>query len=89
VEFEWDRRKALANLRKHGVSFDRAREAFGDDYSSCVDDPDHSRGERRFLLFGKTFAGQSLVVSFIERDGRFRIISARRMTAGERNAYET
>ena len=41
------------------------------------------------MLFGKSFAGQSLVVSFTERDGRFRIISARRMTVRERSAYET
>ena len=24
MQFEWDRRKAASNLRKHGVSFDEA-----------------------------------------------------------------
>jgi hypothetical protein len=89
VEFEWDPRKALANRRKHGVSFDQAREVFGDEYSSFVVDPDHSLEEQRFLLFGETSDGLTLVVSFTDRNGRFRIISARPMTPRERRAYET
>jgi len=50
--FDWDARKAAANLKKHGVSFSEAIEVFGDDFSSCVADPDNSHGEARFLMFG-------------------------------------
>lgn len=89
MQFEWDWRKARANLRKHGVSFDQARELFGDVHSSCVADPDHSHEEQRFLLFGETRAGLPLVVAFTDRGGRFRLVSARRMTPRERRAYET
>ena len=31
LHFEWDVRKARANLRKHGVSFDEAESVFYDD----------------------------------------------------------
>jgi uncharacterized protein len=86
--FDWDARKAAANLRKHGVSFSEATEVFGDDFSSCVPDPDNSHGEARFLMFGTTLAGVALVVSFTEDSDTIHIISARRMTAAERKAYE-
>jgi uncharacterized DUF497 family protein len=40
------------------------------------------------LLFGTLTKGNYLVVSFTERADVIRIISARRMTKQERNAYE-
>jgi len=70
VDFEWDSKKARTNLRKHEVSFEEAAEAFGDDHSLTVPDPDHSIGEGRFLLFGMTSKRQFVVVGFTERDGR-------------------
>ena len=33
LRIEWDETKAIANLRKHGVSFDEAETAFADDYA--------------------------------------------------------
>ena len=86
--FNWDCRKASANLKKHGISFSEASEVFGDDLSSCVPDPDSSLGEARFLIFGTTLTGSALVVSFTEDSEYVRIISARRMTVAERKAYE-
>jgi len=88
VEFEWDRKKAGKNKTKHGIDFQEAAEVFGDVLSSTVADPDHSVGESRFLIFGRSRSGRHLVVSFTNRDGNIRIISARRMTRGEREAYE-
>ena len=88
MDFEWDDSKAHANLKKHGVSFPEATEIFGDEYSSCVHDPDHSHDEERYLLFGVSTKGNHLVVSFTERSNRIRIISARHMTRQERKAYE-
>jgi uncharacterized protein len=88
MDFEWDERKALANQKKHGVSFLEASEVFADELSSCVHDPDHSEEEERFLLFGVSMKGNFLVVSFTERAETIRIISARTMTRQERNAYE-
>ncbi len=51
-------------------------------------DPDHSYDEERWLTFGMSEQQRLLVVSHIERDGRVRIISARRATTHERKIYE-
>jgi len=88
MDFEWDPNKAHTNQKKHGVSFTEAAEVFGDDYSSCTADPDHSVGEERLLIFGITASGSHLVVAFTERPQAIRIISARYMTRQERKAYE-
>ena len=88
MNFEWDRQKAASNLRKYSVSFVEAVEVFNDDFSSTVLDPDGSRGEFRYLTFGRTSAFRYLVVSYTERSNRVRIISARKMTPRERKAYE-
>ena len=88
MKFEWDEEKAVANLRKHGVSFAEASTAFADDLSLTGDDPDHSHGEHRFVTFGVSSAGRLLVISHIERTGHIRIISARLATRVERKFYE-
>ena len=87
-QFEWDADKAAANLRKHGVSFDEAVTAFGDPLSVLLSDPDHSVGEERFLVLGMSNAGRLLVVAFVERPPRTRIISARLATTRERHDHE-
>lgn len=88
LDFEWDSEKARANAQKHGVAFLEACEVFDDDYSSSVRDPDHSLAESRYLIFGMSKSGRHLVVSYTERNGRIRLISARQMTPRERRAYE-
>ncbi len=88
MDFEWDERKEANNRRKHDIGFIEASEAFGDEHSSCVPDPDHSEGEARYLLFGMTTNGRHLVVSFTERAEAIRLISARDMTRKERKACE-
>ena len=42
MRFEWDTKKALANVRKHGVPFHEAASVFGDPLAITFDDPDHS-----------------------------------------------
>ena len=86
--FEWDRRKAESNLRKHGVSFEEASTAFGDPLSILLRDPDHSTGEERYVLLGTSNRRKLLVVAFAERPPRTRLISARRATRRERRLYE-
>jgi uncharacterized DUF497 family protein len=43
-------RKAAANHRKHGVSFDEATTAFADPLAVLKPDPDHSADEERYLV---------------------------------------
>ena len=87
-QFEWDADKAATNLRKHGVSFDEAVTAFGDRLSLLLPDPDHSLGEERYLVLGMSSTNRLLVVAFVERPPRTRIISARLATRRERHNYE-
>jgi len=89
VEFEWDTNKAESNKRKHGVTFEEATDVFADDLSSTIEDPDHSQGEARYVIFGRTSSDQYLVVGYTERGDRIRVISARAMTRQERQAYES
>ncbi|HEV7669221.1 MAG TPA: BrnT family toxin [Thermoanaerobaculia bacterium] len=88
MRFEWDKAKAAANVRKHGVSFDEAVTVFLDDLASTGPDPDHSVGESRYLTFGVSRLGRLLAVSHSYRPGANRIISARRTTRTERMLYE-
>lgn len=88
MDFEWDKEKARTNQRKHGLSFFEACEVFGDQLSLAVLDPDHSAEEDGYLIFGQSLPGRYLVVSYTERGGRIRLISAREMTLYERKAYE-
>ena len=88
MKFEWDPRKAEINLRKHGISFDEAGSAFLDHLAISGSDPEHSVGESRYITFGISRLGRLLAVSHTYRPGAIRIITARRVTRGERKIYE-
>jgi uncharacterized protein len=88
LNFEWDAAKAVANLRKHGVAFDEACSAFADPLSRTIRDPEHSLGEHRFVLLGRSNAGRLLVVAHTDRGATIRLISARPATRPERKTYE-
>ena len=89
LQFEWDRRKDRANVRKHGVSFEEARTAFYDENALQFFDPDHSEDEDRFILLGVSFKLRVLVVChcFRESETVVRIISARKADKAEERDY--
>ena len=88
MKFEWDPRKAEINFRKHGVSFDEAGSVFLDRLALSGPNPDHSVGESQYITFGISRLGRLLAISHTYRPGAIRIITARRMTRGERKLYE-
>lgn len=88
MDFEWDERKAVANERKHGVSFHEAAAVFGDPLAITFIDPNHSTMENRFLTFGLSQHRRLLVVAHSDRGTNIRIISARPITKSERKIYE-
>lgn len=88
MEFEWDIEKARANEVKHGVSCHEASSVFGDPLALTFEDVRHSSQERRYLTFGLSAPGRSLVVVHTSRGANIRIISTRVMTPRERRAYE-
>jgi hypothetical protein len=89
VEFEWDPVKGAENIERHRVDFVEASTIFGDPLEVTIPDPDPSEGEARFLSLGLSAAARVLVVSYTEREGRIRIISARVAEPKERRAYES
>ena len=89
LRFEWDARKAAANLKKHRVSFDEAQTAFLDEEALVIADPDHSEAEDRFILLGVSGALRVLFVCHCVRESgsMIRIISARRANRSEQDQY--
>ncbi len=89
LRFEWDERKATANLRKHGVSFEEAQSVFRDENARLIEDPDHSTTEERFVLLGLSSTPRLLVVCHCYRldSSTIRIISARKATKSEARTY--
>jgi len=87
LEFEWDDAKAEANLRAHGVSFELAKTVFKDPFAIERLDDREDYGEERFVIIGMAAGGVVLFVACSEREGRMRIISARRATQNEQDEY--
>jgi uncharacterized DUF497 family protein len=87
AEFEWDEQRAISNLQKHGVAFADAVSAVEDD-PLALTIPDDFPGEGRFVTIGTDLLGRTLVVVYVWRGNRARIISARKATPRERRAYE-
>ena len=88
LRFTWDPKKAVANARRHRITFEEAASAFADPTSLTIPDPDHSQSEERFVLIGQSERGRLLVVVHTERGETIRLITARLVTRSERQAYE-
>ena len=87
MEFEWHDAKAEANLQTHGVSFNLAKTVFKDPFAVERLDDREDYGEERFILIGMAEGNVVLFVAYTEREGRMRIISARRATQNEQDDY--
>jgi hypothetical protein len=86
MRFVWDSRKAAANLKKHGVSFDEASSAFEDELGAYYPD---GVLEDRFILIGYSRRQRLLYVVHAEVTSEaIRIISARKATTHEKARYE-
>lgn len=90
ILFEWDENKNEINKRKHGLSFETAREVFYDKSAILFDDPDHSDEEERFLIIGMIKSSKICIVSHCYRksDTVIRLISAREATKKEKKIYK-
>jgi uncharacterized DUF497 family protein len=89
LAFEGNRRKALQNRRKHGVSFEEAKSAFLDENARVIPDLEHSDDEDRFVLLGLSIQLRLLVVVHCYREDKdvIRIVSARKANRSERRQY--
>lgn len=85
-QYEWDENKNQSNQKKHGISFEDAKNVFDDE--DAVAYPGQIRaGENRFLLVGKVLGKFIIAVVFTMRKQIFRLISARQAQKGEINDY--
>ena len=87
LRITWDPAKAAENLKKHGVSFDEAREVFEDPLRATENDDAHSDDEDRYASLGSTVAGKVLFVCYTIEEEEVRLISARLSTRSERRCY--
>ena len=96
IQFEWDENKNHINQNKHNISFEEAKTVFYDDEALVIDDPDHSEAEERFIILGLSNKANLLIVCHCYRASDtvirmacsvIRIISARKATDSEANAY--
>lgn len=78
--------QSALNLRRHGVEFSHAEQALRDPNALTVGDPD-AEGEARYITLGFDALGRLLVVVHTPRAGRTRLISARKASRGEYEAY--
>jgi len=88
MRFEWDEAKAVANIVKHGISFEEAVTVFDDPLYVDFYDPRHSQVEHRYIIIGQSNQRRVLIVSYTERNDAIRLINARELTRGERRDYE-
>jgi uncharacterized DUF497 family protein len=87
VRFSWNRNKAAANRRKHGVTFEEATGVFLD--PDRIEGYDNRHDEPRWIVIGVADT-VLLVVAYAVLDQEnevIRLISARRADAQERRTY--
>ena len=89
MKFDWDQQKAKTNFKKHGVSFEEAKEALTCE-TVVVLKQDSNSDEERFIYLGmcKKLNVLVVVVTYPDED-MTRIISARKANKRERKYYET
>ena len=85
MDAEWDEKKRLANIAKHGIDFIVAASIFDRPVLEYAQ-PKRDYGEERIAAIGRAGEG-ILYVIYTWRDYRRRIISARRANEDEREEY--
>ena len=87
VDYEWDRQKEKTNYRKHKVRFTDAVMVLQDERAVTITDFSIV-DEERWITVGMDGFGRVLVVVYVWRRERIRLISARCATPSERHMYE-
>jgi len=86
MRYTWDPAKNAANIRKHGISFERAVRIFDGPLVERIDDR-YEYGETRINAIG-IIESTEVFVAFTEKSsGERRIISARKADRKEREEF--
>ena len=87
MDFEWDNNKNNANYKKHGIRFEEAKLIFNSPVFTVLDPRSDDYGEVRELSIGTIDIAVVITVVHTDRDGKTRLISARRANRQERKIY--
>ena len=83
--FEFDEKKSVLNLEKHGIDFNQAQNIWDDE--RFIEVPSKNIDEKRFLIIGKiNKTCWTAIITY--RRKNVRIISVRRSRKEEVNFYE-
>lgn len=85
--FAWDKDKTEQNKIKLGISFETAVHIFDDPLLIETYDVNHSDAEDRYKYIGTINSFLILAVIGTDRDGKIRIISARKADRNEEKLY--
>lgn len=86
MHYSWDKRKNAENVRKHGISFERAVRIFDGPTIEKIDDR-YDYGETRISTIGLIEGVEIFVVYAEKREGERRVISARKAERKERAEF--
>ena len=86
MKFEWDENKNQQNRHKHVISFEEAKEIFSGIVFTSVDRR-FDYDEIREVSIGTIHGFVIVTVAHTERNGKTRLISARKATPKERRQY--
>jgi uncharacterized DUF497 family protein len=88
MEFEWDESKNAINQKKHGITFDDARNVFAD--PQAITRIDRHESDARWQIMGHWGPLLLILVVYTMRrtdsSDVIRIISARKATVGDKEA---
>ena len=86
MKVEWNREKAAANLKKHGIDFADAAVALEDHNALTIEDEGHAEQRFKTLALGPNL--NVLLVVHAQRDAdTIRVISARKADRAETRQY--
>jgi len=87
VTFEWDENKRMSNILKHNIDFVDVILVFDDPNRLNIVDNRKDYSEIRTRTIGQVLQKLVIVVVHTDRNGKIRIISARRADKKEREQY--
>lgn len=88
VDFEWDADKATKVLDAHKVAFTEACTVFFDLNEVTMSDNRFDYPEQRYITIGVSNKARLLVVAWVQRNDRIRLITAIKATRKHEQRYE-
>jgi len=86
MRYTCDRKKKVANLKKHGYDFDEAPLVIESHRTVTFEDRRFDYGEQRFITLGM-LRGEVVAIATAETDEEIRVISMRRAERHEEEIY--